>query len=230
MRRSGFTLIELLVVIAIIAILAAILFPVFARARDKANQTACLSNTKQLALALQMYVQDYDETLPLVAVSVPSYVMPGGGIHTSGVMPWIIVLDPYIRNAQIFNCPTAAAVDWNGGEDNSSDVGWEYDRVAYGYNESLSNIATGNIYYPAQTLCIADGTSDNYFIDTMATYHGTSAIEGRDDIAALRHNEGANIGYVDGHAKWIKGTNIPMDSPTLGDSRFWDPNYRGPNP
>ena len=78
-------------------------------------------------------------------------------------------------------------------------------------------------------MCLADSSTDNYFIDTMATYHGPPPWRG-DDIAARRHNDGANIGYIDGHAKWIKGTNIPLDGPTVGDSRFWDPGYTGPNP
>jgi len=229
MRNRGFTLIELLVVIAIIAILAAILFPVFARAREKARQTQCLNNVRQMTTGVAMYAQDFDETLPLVAISVPSYYMPSGGRHTSGVMPWVIVLDPYIKNTQIFACPTAAG-GWDGGDGDSNNVNLEFNSLTYGYSETLSNMAVGRVVYPAQTMCLADSSTDNYFIDTMATYHGTAAVEGRDDIAALRHNDGANIGYIDGHAKWIKGTNIPLDGPTVGDSRFWDPGYTGPNP
>jgi prepilin-type N-terminal cleavage/methylation domain-containing protein/prepilin-type processing-associated H-X9-DG protein len=101
MSRWAFTLIELLVVIAIIAILAAILFPVFAQAREKARQTACLSNMKQIGLALAMYTQDYDETCP------PPWTFPppinGGG---NGSMPWDIALMPYIKNIQVFGCPS----------------------------------------------------------------------------------------------------------------------------
>ena len=96
--RKGFTLIELLVVIAIIAILAAILFPVFARAREKARQTSCLSNVKQICLGMMMYVQDYDERLPL---------------HYSGVAPnrysIIQVIHPYIKNIGVWDCPSAAS-------------------------------------------------------------------------------------------------------------------------
>src|SRR5688572_12037919 len=91
-KRPGFTLIELLVVIAIIAILAAILFPVFAQAREKARAISCLSNTKQLALAVQQYVQDYDEALPLRQ----------SPMATNHVWPWPVmsgVLNPYIKNA-----------------------------------------------------------------------------------------------------------------------------------
>jgi len=93
----GFTLIELLVVIAIIAILAAILFPVFSQAREKARQAACLSFKKNIGAAWSMYAQDYDERLPLFIV----FNVPDGGWGTH------VILQPYCRNRQIFSCPTA---------------------------------------------------------------------------------------------------------------------------
>lgn len=99
-HRSAFTLIELLVVIAIIAVLAAILFPVFAQAREKARQTSCLSNQKQIGTAFMMYVQDYDETTPLIIAGTISGV--GGSPH------WMDILFPYHRSEQIFNCPSDA--------------------------------------------------------------------------------------------------------------------------
>ena len=95
MQRRGFALIELLVVIAIIAILAAILFPVFARAREKARQTSCLSNLKQIALGGLMYAQDYDETLVPFAES---------GNYPRRLFPWI--MEPYLNNWQIWGCPS----------------------------------------------------------------------------------------------------------------------------
>src|SRR5687767_14059575 len=104
--RSGFTLIELLVVIAIIAILAAILFPVFAQARESARRTSCLSNTKQIGMGLMQYVQDYDETLVL------------NNNEPTTTKAWPDLLQPYIKSGQVFVCPSstrraAAPVDQN---------------------------------------------------------------------------------------------------------------------
>jgi prepilin-type N-terminal cleavage/methylation domain-containing protein len=100
-RRPGaFTLIELLVVIAIIAILAAILFPVFAQARAKARQTACLSNMKQVGTAIMMYTQDYDEFYPPSQVNLVVPPAPAGG-----VMSWPSIIFPYVKNEGVFVCP-----------------------------------------------------------------------------------------------------------------------------
>ena len=96
-RRRGFTLIELLVVIAIIAILAAILFPVFARAREKARQTSCLNNQKQLGLGLLMYAQDYDEKLFNYWIN-----------NALGGTYWYVLIQPYLKNTQIQLCPSAS--------------------------------------------------------------------------------------------------------------------------
>src|SRR2546430_13715275 len=100
--RKAFTLIELLVVIAIIAILAAILFPVFAQARDSARQTTCLNNCKQLGIALQMYAQDYDEGLP----SWPFSKLLSSPIFKEwGYSTWVPALMPYVKNTGVFACP-----------------------------------------------------------------------------------------------------------------------------
>jgi len=106
-RRSGFTLIELLVVIAIIAILAAILFPVFAQAREKARSATCLSNLKQLSLGIQMYAQDYDEALPYNYAYEGT--ISGGGCAQRNppvLRWWQDFVQPYIKNNQIFLCPS----------------------------------------------------------------------------------------------------------------------------
>jgi prepilin-type N-terminal cleavage/methylation domain-containing protein/prepilin-type processing-associated H-X9-DG protein len=102
-QRSGFTLIELLVVIAIIAILAAILFPVFAQAREQARKTSCLSNLKQVGTGLMMYTQDYDEVMPTAFATVPP--INGGGTNA---IPYEQQLMPYIKNNQLFTDPSDA--------------------------------------------------------------------------------------------------------------------------
>src|SRR4051812_39870731 len=106
LKRRGFTLIELLVVIAIIAILASILFPVFAQAREAARKTSCASNVRQLGTAFLMYVQDYDETFPQVTYS-------GEAGHTNpdnfGVFRWPWLVLPYIKNMEIYRCPSQSA-------------------------------------------------------------------------------------------------------------------------
>src|SRR6056297_1371472 len=105
-RSKGFTLIELLVVIAIIAILAAILFPVFARAREKARQTSCLSNLKQIGLAFRMYVGDYDDTMPGYIIYTPVDVVGPYTGDSRGYLFWMDVLYPYVKNKQVFVCPS----------------------------------------------------------------------------------------------------------------------------
>lgn len=100
-HRSGFTLIELLVVIAIIAILAAILFPVFAQAREKARQTSCLSNMKQIGIALMMYTQDYDETFCPPLSGIPDSTDPLNKCNT-----WDRLAQPYMKNVGVLACPS----------------------------------------------------------------------------------------------------------------------------
>src|SRR5687767_5449493 len=94
-KRPGFTLIELLVVIAIIAILAAILFPVFAQAREKARQSSCLSNSRQMGMGLTMYVQDYDDTYPWSV-----------GLDADRTPSWAGLIHPYVKNLAVFACPS----------------------------------------------------------------------------------------------------------------------------
>jgi prepilin-type N-terminal cleavage/methylation domain-containing protein/prepilin-type processing-associated H-X9-DG protein len=107
-RKHAFTLIELLVVIAIIAILAAILFPVFAQAREKARQTQCLSNTKQIGTSMMMYAQDYDEILVPYRNRVPNPFsgQPNVGVRTAATTFYNQLLNPYIKNDQLWRCPS----------------------------------------------------------------------------------------------------------------------------
>ncbi len=134
MRKCGFTLIELLVVIAIIAILAAILFPVFARAREKGRQASCTNNVKQIILGMIQYVQDYDEKLPTGTSYwwAPQNTWGNTPIEPTG---WHQNLMPYIKNAQVFICPSDAApatTPWA-----PTGVGWVSDggmRLSYAAN------------------------------------------------------------------------------------------------
>src|ERR1700682_102730 len=127
LRKRGFTLIELLVVIAIIAILAAILFPVFAQARESARTTSCLSNMKQIGLALRMYGQDYDETFPGIRILTGS----DGGLNKGQC--WKNLVQPYIKNSQIFACPSnpnsvLSPGNKATGNANGQGEGWVYDQ------------------------------------------------------------------------------------------------------
>ncbi len=213
MQNRGFTLIELLVVIAIIAILAAILFPVFARAREKARQTSCLSNIKQLMIGIAMYAQDYDERMPEAAVAVASWVAPAGDVCTVGLMPWVISLQPYLKNTQILNCPSVTP-GWNGSQ--------AFQDISYALNYYACGIAIASFNYVAETcvLADADGGGENWNpADGEATFI-PQLTGSENDYVDARHNEGANVGFADGHAKWIKIGNIEQDTST---SRFWRP-------
>ena len=195
MTRRGFTLIELLVVIAIIAILAAILFPVFARAREKARQASCLSNVKQVALGYMMYSQDYDEMLPLkYFLSAGGIQYPGGGV--SAGMIWPMPIYPYVKNIQLFNCPSYS-YRWNGNYSGT---------CAYGINDHIDGMSLADIKQPATTIFTADSFSEtngmSYRITrTILFESGTTLVR---SAVASRHNEGANFGLCDGHAKWIQ--------------------------
>ena len=134
-QKRGFTLIELLVVIAIIAILAAILFPVFAQAREKARQISCLSNMKQIGLGLAMYTQDYDELLPCAFAQVAS---PDGG--DAWIIPYDMQIMPYIKNENIFTCPSDGTKGWVTNFNWLKKYNTQYIRRSYGYVGALNTI------------------------------------------------------------------------------------------
>lgn len=184
-RRRGFTLIELLVVIAIIAILAAILFPVFARAREKARQSSCASNLKQLGLATVMYVQDYDECFPGHS-SDPSF----------GTNDWPSMLMPYCKNAQLILCPSASP----------GSVTHYYIQgvaLAYGYNcYYLQYRSHATVQDSPGTIMIADSNGDNRVGPDYAT--GNARAAGCYHQLVARHNEMLNLCFADGHVKAMK--------------------------
>ncbi len=216
--RKGFTLIELLVVIAIIAILAAILFPVFARAREKARQTQCLSNVKQTMLGVLMYAQDYDETLPRLYTEYDpavQYTLPNGESRTGPFILWHTALYPYTNNYQIWTCPSSTA-RYTGGYTGSG---------SYGINTMNDGLALASMQTPAETMFFADSAgSDAYNIDGD---DADAQPEGDGHEIPDRHNGGANLGFIDGHAKWMQQSAIPHRS---SSSRFWDGTYAGSNP
>jgi prepilin-type N-terminal cleavage/methylation domain-containing protein/prepilin-type processing-associated H-X9-DG protein len=209
--RRGFTLIELLVVIAIIAILAAILFPVFARAREKARQTSCLSNLKQMGLACMMYAQDYDETLPRHCYQ-PRPLLP------TGDYPWTMAVQPYAKNSQLFLCP--------------SNTGWRNEAKCcggYGYNLSTtpsgggvgcSNQPMSRITAPAGLIMITEVGSGADAVAWCGYWEVESDTGNPNYVHQTgRHNEGSNSIFADGHAKWLKQSEI------LRTRGYWDLRY-----
>jgi prepilin-type N-terminal cleavage/methylation domain-containing protein/prepilin-type processing-associated H-X9-DG protein len=195
--RRGFTLIELLVVIAIIAILAAILFPVFAKAREKARQSSCLSNLKQMGLAFLQYVQDYDERMPRANNAPCTYLLPNGTVSTSTNMLWHYQISPYIKNWQIYNCPSNSVQLDLANYDSSFGYGYHATEPTW----NLAGRSIGELNVPAETIMLAD--SSYYLVDWDARV----APDNGDPPAAI-HNEGANVTFCDGHAKWYKASTL----------------------
>lgn len=214
-HRTGFTLIELLVVIAIIAILAAILFPVFARARENARRASCQSNLKQIALGVFQYVQDYDERMP------QQWQNRGGGAGYDPVTPfpdnqdkgWTMLVQPYLKSWQIFQCPSQSTVPTVAQAPNNSD---------YWINIDATSRSQAEFETPTNTVLLGDGGSGSAAAgltgcgssgsmmgrDTCtAADAGLSAyvISSLDNNKAHRHLEGANFAFADGHVKWFKG-------------------------
>lgn len=207
----GFTLIELLVVIAIIAILASILFPVFAKAREKARQSSCLSNTKQLAVGLLSYAQDYDESFP-----IEDFVYAGTG-NDAGDGSWRGAVFPYCKNAQIFICPShrPTGTKFDGRyNDKTMEASYAINDVHQGLAGACvagSNLGSAEDASAVVLLLESDG-SDEVGGGTTLT-HGW--VQG--GTAPKRHNDGANYSFVDGHAKWLKPAAL---CPTTGNCLF----------
>ena len=198
--RKGFTLIELLVVIAIIAILAAILFPVFARAREKARQASCQSNHKQMATAMLMYAQDYDETMARRSMSPNLYSQVTDDFNLNYLPPptygywfqsWASLIYPYTKNAQIYIDPSTTF--------NSQGVAYGMPVAGLTPTGRITTfdgtVTLGSLTRPAETFmigCKMGGGGAQYLLSTQ--YYALSN----------RHNEGANLSFCDGHVKWLK--------------------------
>ena len=215
--KHAFTLIELLVVIAIIAILATILFPVFATAREKARQTSCASNQKQLSLGFAMYSQDYDETLLDYAVQQQYYL-------------WNVAFESYIQNKQVHICPNATQITnatpnvWGETIGDSAHAwhcyqytgsyaynGWLYCHSRPGFVCKISQIQT-----PSSTMLLADSIWIDAWVPNGDTscpkqYNTQTGANNGNDMGRLciaRHTGGVNMAFVDSHVKWKKLENL----------------------
>lgn len=227
--RRAFTLIELLVVIAIIAILAAILFPVFAQVREKARQTSCLSNMRQIGVAYTMYMQDYDGSLPLTIMS-------------GGYASWLNACQPYIKNRRIFQCPSDASsrpfpqtdADWNAdyylpGTFDPNPEYFKFRRTSYTFNvwlmgpvvefpmvrgsDSLVDRPASVIYVAEirddsdldhfSPMCWDTGVADPRYPYCFQSGYGWDPQKKEPtEIHITRHVGGSNYAYMDGHVKW----------------------------
>ena len=190
-RRKAFTLIELLVVIAIIAILAAILFPVFARAREKARMASCQSNMKEIMLATLMYASDYDGRVWEALAAA----------HANKAR-----LEPYTKNSQIFVCPSKSNQKfcwWEQVPDPPNSCSYS-DAIWGGYALNCEK-SSGYNFYGVRVLdkCVSPATSICWG-ERLAGKNYEACFEGHWGAPAFdaRHNDGANCAYVDGHVKW----------------------------
>lgn len=242
-RNRAFTLIELLVVIAIIAILAAILFPVFAQAREKARQTSCLSNMKQVALGLIMYTQDYDEQFPradyTLPAGTPGPLNPGatGGfalrINHYKWQAWVL---PYIKNSQVFFCPSRRR----------DEVAWSTNGESKGNGYALNLSLSGRPIAPVGEnpgflgggLPGLQTPADTWMLMELRNQVSFSYIANNGTLypAALReswtpylmpgglvnkdnapHGDGLIFAYADGHAKWMNVRTFLSQCPTAAE-------------
>jgi prepilin-type N-terminal cleavage/methylation domain-containing protein/prepilin-type processing-associated H-X9-DG protein len=242
--RRGFTLIELLVVIAIIAILAAILFPVFARAREKARMASCQSNLKELALGVLMYTQDYDERTPgAYGNSTQSTSARPGDVNPTGPISgwggagrwwaWADMIYPYVKNDQIYRCPSGSSSTCDYNMNN-----WASPGSHTGGGRKLAQIER-----PAEQLMLYDsfglascGRAHGYLLDSNGSRkwcYGYPAVDdfnfpGDNTYAANRerHNSGCNYSFMDGHVKWLNNSETYMEGSSSSNpsyQKYWNP-------
>ena len=225
--KAGFTLIELLVVLALIAILAAILFPAFAQAREKARQTACLSNQKQIGTSVGLYLQDYDERLFLFA-NKPSALLPDSESHTGILLTkekdvaasrWWNVLYPYLKNRQVLVCPSddlpTPSEDINDGRTILR---------SYIANDAVESLALSQIFVPSDAMVFTEkwghwyGFPDivygDFWLKAPYGHFRYHANIDQMELVANRHHGGVESVFFDGHARWLRPQTI-LNSKTL---------------
>ncbi len=244
-KTRGFTLIELLVVIAIIAILASILFPVFAKAREKARQAACMSNARQLALACLEYADDWDGCM---VDSDPLFYTSGASAATC----WAWAIFPYVKNVKIFQCPSRKEWYWEPKGYKGSKGGG---KIGYAYNGAWWNglqpgsqeddwrgldgyVSLAEIEVPADTIMLADSPPNgNYQLADGGNAEGFPSAppgqcppswQGPNENPEPRHNGGFNVAFCDGHVKWRTALwdtewTIEDDGHQMFDPGSWNP-------
>ena len=241
-RRRGFTLIELLVVIAIIAILSAILFPVFARARENARRASCQSNLKQIGLAMMQYTQDYDEHMVNGFLSMGS-----GNAHypngtTGTYQPWYVNMYPYIKSTQVFNCPDAASTLQYAGGYGITTFSYAYNYLApSGTGVANPGVSLGQNDVPganlaaiadvAGTIMVTDGSTATtqfntaYFPTEAYLKSSGTCVDAAHYYTSIclraPHMDTMNTLFVDGHVKSMKWQTILGSKTDINVVRYW---------
>lgn len=241
MHKKGFTLIELLVVIAIIAILAAILFPVITKAKENARKTQCVSNLKQIGMALAQYTSDFDEKYPVNIVSsngvlngsemslVYQYDSSEPGFHmktsngwaAGNFVSWMDLTNNYAKNWQIYTCPSASGDETQSQYGYSSALGG---MLRYAYNGNVSPyfepLKTSEIKRSSDIVAVLDY---NTCWGTYANpYEGGIWSSDKYNSFIHPHQDGTNVLYADGHTKWAR-YNSEIFNPASFDNRNWNP-------
>jgi prepilin-type N-terminal cleavage/methylation domain-containing protein/prepilin-type processing-associated H-X9-DG protein len=216
-RQKGFTLIELLVVIAVIAILAAILFPVITKAKEKGRQTQCISNMKQIGLSINQYMSDYDDVLPPPWYSLNDYTDGFFAVTDSAgqwgkMRTWMDLTYPQHRNFKLFKCPSQPSRNYgDSGE-------WSYIYNIYPWIINRTKMA--NIRNPSAMFLLGHSTSAWYcymyptdmawYQDLFMGYNPQMEALYQTGYWMFPHNGGQVFLYADGHAKWLTGTDREM--------------------